>query len=346
MHCPNCNEENVSSAKFCKKCGGKLPCKTTNNVAEFIKLGFHEMTKNIGRKALLSVSILSAVATVGGALYFFGGSDNISENKTPTEIEDSVGTISEKNIPKEAQSFVNEYGDRYSDPVSVYYAEKEYKATVNKYGSIMTDKFIDNFKISTGFISQQSELDFTHYMLPTNAPENQETVVKVFNEYIAKELEIYMNLLAKNPSPEAIKVIDSEFRNYCSETGSEGTSMAFAIDDAEIATLMKTAKSVVIKYGSTANFTVARGEIGSNNTQATNFTEKLSVAEEMESNSKRTRSLQSDANIRINVDLYNGSVRTQKQETFPHTQLSIIRQLNTGSADKPADFTYISIGQR
>lgn len=340
MFCKKCDSENLDSAKFCKKCGGNL-LQTKNQFSQDesqTKLFENNVFANKKKIiiALSGIAILGVTIFGGTAIYRAG-----QKSQVATEVPANP-TNEKQAIPKEAQDFVNQYGDRYSDPVSTYYAEKDYKATVDKYGSMMTNDYINKFEITNLSQGDVDQLGFTNYMLPLSAEDNQQTAVNVFNSYTAKNLSLYMNLLAKNPSLKAKDIIDSELQNYCSNTSADDQqNIAFSADNEAINKLMNTAKTIVAKYGSAANYSVAKASIDTSDPNTTEFPESLTAVETFEFRGQKIKSLHSSGvRLVINVDSYNGKNVTHTIETLKDVQLSIIRQPDIGS-----NSTYISIGQ-
>ncbi len=171
-------------------------------------------------------------------------------------------------IPAEAESFVAEYGKRYDDTataVSVFYAEKDYEQANGGKSLMIPDSYVKNFEprdITGETIPQVSDHGFESYSLPLDVDINDpEISKKIFNDYVAKSLSLYMNLVARNTSKEARAIIDDEFTNYCSESTGEfydGTyrNGAFTLDNEAIGKLMSFAKSIVDKHGSAINYSV------------------------------------------------------------------------------------------
>ncbi len=69
MHCPNCNEENVSSAKFCKKCGKSLlQAQNQSNQNEFQDADLQARNGNLVSGVFVVTLILVAGAFLVGQL--------------------------------------------------------------------------------------------------------------------------------------------------------------------------------------------------------------------------------------------------------------------------------------
>lgn len=327
MHCPQCNEENVDTAKFCKQCGVAISSRPLEH-------GFSTKQKLIATALLVLV---------------FGGGIAVTKM---SKVNDSEGTEQpageeeEIKVPREAKDFVEQYSYRFDDPVSTYYAEKDYKKNVDKYGAMLTDDYIARFKIDENISGYGDELDFRLHELPTSLPEDQETFVGAFNDFIP-QLNLFMAYSARNSTQEGIRLIDNQFMKYSSSVGGEDTISEFKPDDS-IVELMNVLKSIVNKYGSAANYSIAPGIIGYDDGKSTVFPKHLTVTLEKEVNSygTRTRSLEnSGVKLRINIDTYNGDKVSRSTETIEDFEVSIVRWPNTGTKEDPADFTYISICQ-
>ncbi len=262
----------------------------------------------------------------------------------------TISTTQQETIPKEAQNFVIGSGNRYADPVSTYYAEISYAKNNNNIGSIITDEDIEAGKVTTDrTIGENSEIGFTEYELPIDAKMDQETSLKIFNEYTSKNLSRYMNLLARNPSKEAQIVIDKQFENYCSSAlGDNLPATAFPLDDTKIESLMDTAKSVVAKYGSNANYTVtpATTRRANPNSSSTLFTSTESSNEIYDWSDTKIQTIHElGVKIVIDVEVFNGKNVTSKQEVLKDIQLSIMRQPTVAKSRTGSPYTYISIGK-
>lgn len=353
MKCPNCNEENVSSARFCKSCGGKLfqaGNQVTQNESQSTPIEKNNSTKK-QKKLIAIMSGIVLLIAVGSAI-----DSRLPRKNLPLATQVPITPIEEQqpvSVPAEAQHFVNDYSDRYSDPVSTYYAEMAYEAKNNGLGAVISDEILKSGKISTNsVIGETSEIGFTEYRLPIDAKMDQETSLDIFNDYTSKNLDRYMNMLSKNPSPEATAVLDSQFKNYCSDAmGDNLPQVGFLLDDAKIKTLMDTAKEVVAKYGSNADYSVAKAIAimdDPENTSNTVFTNTVTNTETYKWHDKKIEALHEiGVRLVINVDVYNGKNITREIETINNVELSVMRQPDTfgGTPDAPDKFTYISIGQ-
>ena len=255
----------------------------------------------------------------------------------------------QQNLSAEAKKFIAKYGDRYSDSVSTYYAEKAYEANSTIGGAIMTDEYIANFDPAEEQMTdgKSDMLGFKVYDLPLNKKIDQAAFVEVFNDYIAGGLSNYMNHLAKNPTSEA--VIDSEFEKFYSDSSSKGQPIEFTYDNEEVANLMDTCKQVVAKYGSAANYTVAQAVAYdyTDSQTGTVFTGRAVDSGHVDDQGKEVKYYFTglDVDIAIDIDLYKGDKATRVTETLKDTELTLWRHRAVFGlgADQ---YTEISIGQR
>lgn len=253
--------------------------------------------------------------------------------------------------PTEAQSaaqrvpqvFLEEFGGRYADPVSTYYAEQAYQAANNR-PAVLTDSAIKTYGEGGNRQEHGSALGFDMYRLPLKTEINEATSIAIFNTYTAKQLSLYLNYLAKNPTPEDVAVIDTQFMNYSSNTiGANLPASAFVDDDTDIATLMTTAKAVVAKYGSAANYTVEPGAIDSTDPNSTSFKSESIMFHANDDKSVAGSTI--EANVVVTVDVYDGTKVSRTTEVVEGANLTILRQPNIGTSANPDDFTFVSIGQ-
>jgi len=289
--------------------------------------------------------IAAAMAGIALTAGVIGGvTANVLAQRSPITAEAPANPGSEqKSIPAEAKSFVNEYSTRYEDPVSTYYAEKAYEAKGAK-SIVLSNDFINKYEIKNTHYENSSSIGFDLCKLPLNVEVSNSLAINIFDQYTSKELSLYMNALAKNPTAEAEAVIDNQFMNSCSNTINPNVvGSAFPDDDKNIVTLMNTAKTVVAKYGSAANYNVMPGSNNQLDTNSTYFYGSQEVTKIDEN--KKVMSFQYSVNLLVSIDTYSVDKVSHTNEVIKNISLSIMRQPNTGSADNPANFTYISIGQ-
>lgn len=266
--------------------------------------------------------IASFMAGAALALMVVGGADRVVSanrqgNPTKTEAPANPGA-EQQDLSVEAKAFVAEYGDRYSDPVSTFYANKSYEI---EYGTklVMSDAYISEYD-TTAQMHETSPLGFERYMIPKNAKIDQELSMKIFNEYTSKELSLLLNCLAKNSTPEGMAIVDFEFAKYCSTDGNE---------------LMETAKAIVEKYGSAANYIVEPASNNSDNSNISYFNENDSTdAQAVDENGKITE-FSSLTDLGITIESYSEQNFTQSEEIIKNFQLDIFIGPNPGYDSAP-----------
>ena len=225
-------------------------------------------------------------------------------------------------IPAEAQAFVDEFGTRYGDPVSTYYAEEAYLAAGNK-TRLMSDDYIDVLYDPDGQRNNVSPLGFEHYSVYPELKIDLTTAMKIFNEYTAKVVSSYMNALARNPTPKGTEIVDNEFMYYCSDTG---YANRFTEDDEYIATLMETAKGIVAKYGSAANYTVAQGSTVEGEPNSTYFNEYSTNAQGQDEKGI-TNKFSNVVDLAVEVEVFSGKSATKDEVIIEDVELFVVRPL-------------------
>jgi hypothetical protein len=113
--------------------------------------------------------------------------------------------------PKAQNTFITKFGNRYTDPVSTYFAEAAYEKAHNGKSVMMSDEIIDKYENLKQHDGEKSELGFYMFHLPVDTKIDNKVSLDIYNNYIFKNLDIYMNLIAKNPSSEARDAIDKQF---------------------------------------------------------------------------------------------------------------------------------------
>lgn len=304
--------------------------------------------KGVSLKTKVGVGLAAAVVLIGGGSVAAKKAMNPGNSTATGPVPTNTGEA-QPPLSAEAQKFVDLYGDRYADPVSTYYASKDYVLKANIPNVIMADNYIDNFEINGNIVTGvPDEIGFTQYTLPLDAKFNQQTSIKVFNEYTVPSLNCYMNELAKNPSPEAKKIIKAEFAKYCSDISNEDLPIAFTSDDKGIAMLMDTADALVSKYGSTANYYVAPAEINSDDEGVTSFDGATMKGYYMYDDREIQYFSDNDVRLVIGIDVFKGDKSSHITETINEVQLQVIRQPGVygGTESNPDQYTNISIGQQ
>lgn len=291
------------------------------------------------KRAQIAVGAATALIAFGiGVESWIGGSD---KNVVPTNnagVTDTLNPGSEtQKIPAEAQKFVTEFGSRYVDPVSTYYAVEAYKKDHDGKTPILTDEFINNYDNSGPQDGELSILGFTTYRLPLDTEVSQKTFIDIFNSYMKPNLDLYMNLLSKNPSAKAVAIIDDEFKSYCSQNTS------FKEDDAQIAMLMNTAKSKVAEFGSAADYSVAKATDKPTGKDSTVFPMAGSIMfGSIPWNKQIIKNYTiGGIDLVIDTDKFSGKTVSRDSKIRHGVTLAIWRQPVTGDAN----YSNISIGQ-
>jgi hypothetical protein len=249
-------------------------------------------------------------------------------------------------VPNEAKSFVAEYGSMYSDPVSTYYAEKAYEEAHSGKNLIMTADSIDKYNfIRLDFPT--STLGFTTKELPLDTKIDQNTSIEIFNSYTKPMLDLCLNYLAKNPSPEARKIVEHEVMNYCGGECLQGYNTWDKDQAVEIQKLLDTAEAIVAKHGSAANYSVALASTDDKNPDVTLFNKNIPTIVGYYEYNKEKIALAGDNGIRLVIDIetYNDKKVTKSQEVIWGVALSIERQPETLGSPTIGFYTGISIGQ-
>jgi len=224
-------------------------------------------------------------------------------------------------VPAEALSFVETYKNRYEDPVSAYYSEKAYEAANGGKSLILTDEFVASYEPNKEEF-RGSALGFERfpYNYPSGTKMDSGLFMDIYNGYTSKEMSLYMNALAKNPTAEGIEVVDRQFMAYCSShTDAAGD---YAYDDAYIESLMTTLKRVVEKYGSAANYTATQGTVdGSTGTTLFNANDTVVIgADEAQTSDQYTFNY----DLVIRIDKYADGNETVSSEKFKQVNQTVI----------------------
>ena len=200
-----------------------------------------------GQKIVIAVA--GALVLVAGGVLIgsqLGSDDEVIDEPT-AEAPVVPGEQEPAAVPAEAQGFVDSYGERYAEPVATYYAEQQYKAEDGGLASTLDNEWVSAYVFDNSTTTPESPLyDIGFVRLPLETQINSTTMVDVLNnQEVANGINRYMNLIARNTSPEAVAVIDNEFLKYMGR------------DNANSANLLATLKSVVSQYGSAANYGLA-----------------------------------------------------------------------------------------
>jgi len=299
----------------------------------------------------LSGIVLSILVVSGVAFNKLSHKNQPVATEVPTTPVETPQTTQEQeiqNLSKEGQDFITQYGDRYSDPISVFYSVKGYENS-HPGGALMMDgEYINNYNPAHGINGDNSALGFAKYRIPVDTEITQEVAIDIFNSYTAKNLSLYMNLLAKNPSKDATAMIDNEFQIYCSDTtGKNLPALAFSADDKEIEKLMSTAKEIVAEYGSTANYEIAQASGYNEDPNMTSFDNMTPNVNHSDDKGNKIPIIVDDGvRLVVQIDTYNGDKVSREGKTLRDLQLTIIKQPGVfGGVAGAQSYNYLSIGQ-
>lgn len=233
-----------------------------NNInfqSETVDSGLEKPKRKLTTKQMIGLGMATIMATgaaVAGGIQIANHEKQTNPlNKKTDQIEKNI----DSSVPAEARQFVSQYGDRFNDPVATYYSEQEYEELSHNKSLMISNEAIANYDMSAQPTGEISPLvGFEKCKLPADTTIDTKTAVAIFNNYTSKELSLYLNCLAKNPSPEAQAVIDYEFKNYCSN------SNAFAGDSEYTDTLMQTMHNLVRQFGSSTEYYIGKGALQTN----------------------------------------------------------------------------------
>lgn len=292
--------------------------------------------------AIIAISSLLAGGAIADKIFGEAKTVPAHPNAAVTDTVNTAETQKAPAIPNEAKQFVSEVGGRYADPVSTYYAVEAYKKEHTGKTPVLSDEFINNYNSSDPHDADLSVLGFTAYRLPLDIDVNQKTLVDIFNNFTKPNLDLYMNLLSKNPSAKAIAIIDEELKTYCSG------NTPYKEDDGQIEMLMATVKQEVATHGSTANYSLASAVVEgySSTKKATLFPMSDGTMSGGITWGKQVIRNYSTGGVTllISTDEYNNKNVTHNDKKVNGVQLNVWRQPITGSLSD-AKYTYISIGQ-
>lgn len=233
----------------------EFPMSPSNKASERNSNKEEDITRRefIKKAGMIAAGLIGAGAVGGGiGATIFGGKEKepVATNPNVEPVTESVEQQQE--ISPDAKAFAEKYKDIFDDPISTYYAEMAYDPT-HQYvqESQLDDSFVENYYKRTNHLNAngESELGFTQYQLESSAEYNQDTNIRIFNEFAVPQINRYMNLLSKSPAPEAVAIIDSEFRFLSLVNDKDIVGKRQTVDS-----LMNLAKEVVAKYGSAANY--------------------------------------------------------------------------------------------
>lgn len=283
------------------------------------------------------------VLVLGGVLIGsrFSGEEDLDAQATPTAETPAVPGLVEsepvESVPPEARSFVEQFGNRYTDPVATYYSEIAYETAGDGSGAIIPQELIDGYASDTFKDGTESFLGGMEYLsLPfeTNiVDESAEASAQFFNNSaVLGCMNRYMNLVAKNSSaPEAINIINDQFLYYCGNDSLSGGDLGY------VQNLMNSLRSVTETYGSNANYSIAPAgaDNDSQEGEGTSFTKygDYTVIDSL-GNDDQVLAFSNIIDLVVNVDTYDGENDiSHTQETLESVQFSVVRIPPVGPVD-------------
>ena len=187
-------------------------------------------------------------------------SDTLKPGETPTEVKVEQDTgfqesdgIYESASDMGAENFIKTFGDYFSDPASVYNSELIYEKEHNGKSLIINPEYISSHQVNPGEKNDiPSDLGFEPCIYPTNDIYNIENFANFYDDYVIKQFDLYMNLISKNPSPEAVAIIDDQFLNYTTPVDAYS---GYSEEGKHVADVLK---QIVSEYGETATFEMCK----------------------------------------------------------------------------------------
>lgn len=297
------------------------------------------LKKPIGKVAVAGAG-LSLAVTAGIGIGASGSQNNgPSPSGTSTSGPEKPGQNNDT-VPAEAREFVDQYGVIFHNPVATYYAQEAYAAEHGG-ATVIDQPYIDSYVKTDGIDQESSDLGFWRTYVPLDQPVNKETFTTFINDMAIQScLDRYLNLVAKNPLPEATAIIDNEFLKYCGGIGS-GSSASGSDNREHTLTLMQTMKTIANKYGSEANYKIAPASLDETAAESATVVEFKPVIDSVNEDNLVTN-FHAPITLRVDVDVYdeNNKVITQKESV--DMRLTVARVAPTG----PVDPGRVIIGQK
>ena len=298
-----------------------MPAKTNPLGDQVISEQVLAERRGLGVRHIAAVFLAVAMLATG-AFSVSGCSPKDPEVNTPTATEAPANPSETQEIPAGAKDFIDEYGSRYDDPVSTYYAESAYRQE-SRQASILSDEYISEYDFDIP-AKDQGILGFETYSLPLDAKIDRRVSMDLFNNYTSDQLTIYMNALARNPNEK--EIVNRQFMGFCSFIGEVSPSMlakGLTGYDGRIIAMMETFDSVVERYGSNANYIVNKASEPANGGTNTLFHDGDTVIGTLDDGV--TRQFQSSTDIAISVEIYNSNSQTIKHEVINDVELIVTR---------------------
>lgn len=293
------------------------------------------------QKLIASISGLLVTAGLGLGISKLIGNDSTEATPTPapTKSEEVVNTEpadtpAEIEIPEIAKPFMEIYGDHYANPMATYYAEYAIETQQN-YTSVLTDDFINSYDYPVFSSGEVSPIGFESMKFAFDTELTKKNFVDLFNEQAIPNLNLFMNLLARNPDSATRDIIKNEMKIYTSPA-----------DDSVVEGLMNTLEAVVDTYGSAAVFSASPLRAVEEYSRDANTVEFDPQIQSIDGDGNVLAFSQNINNgYEISVDVYesDGSMATYT-ELIPDFQPVFIYETVTGTRDTAPG--YIAIGSR
>ncbi|MEA9985651.1 hypothetical protein [Subtercola sp. RTI3] len=262
---------------------------------------------------------------------------NLGENlPTSTPVTTSpTATNGAHNVPAAATDFVVNNKAGFADPLAAWYAVQAYQAGGGYDETVLDPTYISTYAYPSAMDGLgPGLLIFRPSVLPLNAPIKNQDVkpsIALFNGEFVGNLTRYLNLVARNQSPSALKVIDNEFTIYCGQ-GNEYTSK-----------LLGDLRTIGLNYGTAAVFTVEPGSTDETTT-GTLFSDNFNTT--IDNYDAATNTVLAFSNIvsmRIKVDVYDdNNLATHSVYSLDEVQIAFERFIPAGQTG--VDPTYMTIG--
>ncbi|TQO19641.1 hypothetical protein FB472_1210 [Rhodoglobus vestalii] len=190
-------------------------------------------------KAWSGISILAVVAVVlSGCAALMGATD---DGEKPPEAVPTSGTAVD--IPEDAKAFIDAWDDRYPDALATYYSHAAYLRANPGLDLTIGQDYFTGYDFENPEINPVSPLGFDILTTTFSQEVAAQQLVDVFNKSVP-EMNLLMNILAKNPLPDQVNVVKDEFIDHTGYYNSHAQQ------------LVDTLARVVEAYGSSSVFTI------------------------------------------------------------------------------------------
>ncbi len=308
---------------------------------EHVLYNQNETFNDVPEKKGMSKKLIATISGIALTTMLLSGcGSDTSKATNPNQLAATVtaGETQKQPIPTEAKGFVDQYGSRYADPVATYYAEAAYEKKHNGTKSLIGDEYIESYKMTELSNGERSDIGFTNKRVALDKKMDQAGSIDIFNTYISDNLNLYMNMLAKNPTGRTKEIIDNQFMTYCEGTRTAVVNHSDYQMDSYAEKLLDTLCGIVSEYGSSANYKIAPATMDNaadrSGTLYSHSTPPISLV-----NSKNKVIGYSDYGIKLVVNI---EVFDKKGESYNTTESVDNFQLVVKQRDET---DYISFGQ-